>query len=133
MRGGKNLILWLCVVAICCTAFVTAQALRWSLEKDTFARLRNSLPALEARLPPDSAVAIRVEGMTDDHFNYLRYRLIPRPLELSLPATRRVILLTSAKMERLASERMKRQRPDLYCVLQVREDDYWLALYTTSR
>jgi hypothetical protein len=133
MRGGKTLILWLSTAALCSTAFVTAQALHWPLEKDTFAQLRNSLAALEARLPQDSAVSIRIEGMADDHFNYLRYLLIPRPLELSLPATRRMILLASTKMERLAFERMKRQRPDLQCVLQVREKDYCLALFTPVR
>lgn len=106
-----------------------AQRLRWPPPRDTFAALRNTLPSIARQLPADSPVLLRVAGLTEDHFNYLRYILIPRPLELKLARASRVVLLSAVDKEADADARIRRERPDLVRVTCLPQRDYVITLF----
>ncbi len=92
---------------------LAAHGLRWPAGKDVFYDLKIGWNRLGARIPADSPVMIRVVALPDDHFNYLRYFAIPRPLKLKPEAARTVLLATPMAHYREEARRLLRQNPAL--------------------
>lgn len=118
----------------CCTIIVAcAYVLRWPAGQDSFHHLRNSVAEVGALLPVDSPVSLRVAGLSEDHFNYLRYLLIPRPLEVKAARASRLLLLTAARDEAAATDRLNYERPDLKPQQRITGPGYSLTLFKQDR
>ena len=113
MQKGTQPLVWIAALSLCVAALLVTHALRWPERGDVFPALRKSAAALSPALPQDSPVTLRVSGLSEDHFNYLRYCFIPRPLELNMARTSRVVLLCAADSAANSVQRLHRERPDL--------------------